>query len=98
MIDDRHPTHDERAYRDARRAAVRAHHPDAGGDADDLMRVLADIDRRFGIGVERTRPARPVDVVVVTSTPRRVLRLVRRAGRALPRRRTYVDISTPRHP
>ncbi|MFC7959020.1 hypothetical protein [Rhodococcoides kroppenstedtii] len=98
MTDDRRPTHDERAYRDARRAAVREHHPDAGGDADVLMRVLADIDRRFGVGGERPRSARPVDVVVVTSTPRRVLRLVRRAGKALPRRRTYVDITSPPRP
>ncbi|MBY6367441.1 hypothetical protein [Rhodococcoides corynebacterioides] len=100
MTDPHRPSHDEPAYREARRAAVRAHHPDAGGDADRLMRALRDVDRRFGIVDREVAGPRstPVDVVVVTTARRRALRLVRRAGRALPRRRAYVDITPPPRP
>lgn len=33
--------------RSARRAAVREHHPDVGGSADDLHSALAEVDRCF---------------------------------------------------
>ncbi|KAA0018948.1 hypothetical protein [Antrihabitans cavernicola] len=43
-IDDR----TDRSYAAARRAIIRAHHPDVGGSAERLAAELARLDRRLG--------------------------------------------------
>lgn len=40
---------DPAAYKRDRRQAVRQHHPDKGGDPDELVRALEEVDRRHGV-------------------------------------------------
>lgn len=40
---------DPAAYKRDRRQAVLRHHPDAGGDPEELFRALEEIDRRHGV-------------------------------------------------
>ncbi|MDQ1178707.1 hypothetical protein [Rhodococcus sp. SORGH_AS_0301] len=82
------PPHADPAYREARRAAARAHHPDAGGDAESLIRALRDIDAKFSRGTVATQ------VVVGVSRRRLAVRRLSRVRRLLPARRTYVDLPT----
>lgn len=73
-------------WRRERRRAARAHHPDVGGDLDEYLRVVGEIDARLG-------PAgRPTAAAGVTTTVsgrrvsvRRRLRTVRRRTRGLSR-------------
>ncbi|MBB0968099.1 hypothetical protein G6016_03805 [Dietzia aerolata] len=37
------------AYKKDRRQAVLRHHPDKGGDPDELFRALEEVDRRHGV-------------------------------------------------
>lgn len=73
-------------WRRARRAAVRAHHPDAGGDAAALAAALAEVDRRF-TAADRPSPR---------GLRRRSRLAVRRLRSRLPRRwpgaRRYIDL------
>lgn len=43
---------DPAAYKRDRRQAVLRHHPDKGGDPDEMLRALEEVDRRHGV----TRP------------------------------------------
>ena len=75
-------------YRAARRAAVRAHHPDAGGDADSLQKALAAVELQFD---------RRVTATIVTGMTKKPLRRkvwtgVRSAFKRLPHRRRYIDL------
>ncbi|TDL04997.1 hypothetical protein EUA04_20795 [Mycolicibacterium obuense] len=54
----------DRDRRSARRAAARAHHPDRGGSAADLIAALAEIDRQAD-------GAPPLEVVLIIRRPRR---------------------------
>lgn len=73
-------------WRRERRRAARAHHPDVGGDLDEYLRVVGEIDARLGpvdrlpavAGVTTTVSGRRVSV-------RRRLRTVRRRTRGLSR-------------
>lgn len=73
------PPPDERAWRRDRRAAVRRHHPDVGGDPEALQAALAEVDRRHGRGAT---PAAPRRVIVVRRSPLR--RLVTGVRRRIP--------------
>ena len=48
-MDSRREPRDPAAYKRDRRQAVLRHHPDAGGDPDELLRALRDVDRRHGV-------------------------------------------------
>jgi hypothetical protein len=76
-------TPDERAWRRDRRAAVRRHHPDVGGDPVALQEALAEVDRRHGrgpVGAPRPRP-----VVVVRRSPlSQLVRGIREVRRRIP--------------
>lgn len=40
---------DPAAYRRDRRQAVLRHHPDKGGDPEEMLRALDEVDRRHGV-------------------------------------------------
>ncbi len=63
--------------RAARRAAVRAHHPDVGGDPAELQRALEAIDRPF------TGASEPIYEVRPTSRMGRARRRARHGVRTL---------------
>jgi hypothetical protein len=75
-------------YRAARRAAIRAHHPDVGGDRDSLARALAAVDHEFS----RRQPAPTVVRVARLSARRRAWAGLRTTVRRLPSRRKYFDL------
>lgn len=62
---------DPAAYKKERRQAVLRHHPDAGGDPEELLRALEEVDRRHGVlGPQRPEnapTAEQVAAVVVTA-------------------------------
>lgn len=71
--------HDDRAARAVRRALIREHHPDRGGDVDTFVRLL---DRLDVAETATGDPARSRG----RSRRMRVRRLARAARTALPRR------------
>ncbi|MCH1865462.1 hypothetical protein [Nocardioides sp. CFH 31398] len=78
-------TPDERAWRRDRRAAVRRHHPDVGGDPVALQAALAEVDRRHGRGAASTSTAAPRRVVVVRRSPlSQLVRGIREVRRRIP--------------
>ncbi|MGU3436646.1 hypothetical protein ACNHUS_26965 [Actinomycetes bacterium M1A6_2h] len=87
---DRHSAMNEQSgeYRAARRAAIRAHHPDVGGDQDSLMRALAAVDREHS----RREPAPTVVRVARLSARRKAWVGLRTSFRRLPSRRKYFDL------
>lgn len=48
-MNSRREPRDPAAYKKDRRQAVRQHHPDKGGDPDELVRALEAVDRRHGV-------------------------------------------------
>ena len=62
---------DPAAYRRERRQAVLRHHPDNGGDPDEMLRALDEIDRRHGVTGsapgEQSVSAEQVAAVAVTT-------------------------------
>ena len=80
--------------RSERRAALKATHPDLGGDADDFIAVMQAFDRTQPAPMTAAAPggsgaAAPGPRPTITTTPRsRAARSVRRARRRL---RTYSD-------
>ncbi|WP_030483245.1 hypothetical protein [Nocardioides aequoreus] len=80
------------AWRRARRAAAKRHHPDRGGDPAALHDALTAVDREFG---RSARPARPV-LVVRRSRRGRVrrwaTRLARRAAARRPGATRWIDL------
>lgn len=91
MTDEQLP-HADRAYREARRAAARAHHPDAGGDAQALIDALRAVDARYArsssVGSTRSTSS-PIVGLSRRSLLTRRLKAVRSM---LPSRRTYIDL------
>lgn len=85
-------------WRRERRALVRRHHPDVGGDPDVLQARLAALDHRFGVREDALRVVPdflPESMHGPWTTARRVLRQVSGAVSArvpTPRRRRYFDI------
>ncbi|WP_188543176.1 hypothetical protein [Rhodococcoides trifolii] len=75
-------------YRAARRAAIRAHHPDVGGDQVSLQRALDAIDNRYA----RREPAPTVVRVARLSARRQAWAGFRKAARRMPSRRKYFDL------
>lgn len=81
--------------RSERRAALKATHPDLGGDVDDFIAVMQAFDRTQSAPVTAAAPARGSGAAArevrptITTTPRsRAARSVRRARRRL---RSYTD-------
>ncbi|WP_029458073.1 hypothetical protein [Dietzia alimentaria] len=70
-MNSRHEPRDPAAYKRERRQAVLRHHPDTGGDPDELHRALQEIDRRHGVlgpdRSERYATAEQVAAVAVTA-------------------------------
>lgn len=85
-------------WRRERRALVRRHHPDVGGDPEVLQARLAALDHRFGVREDALRVVPdflPESMHRPWTTARRVLRQVSGAVTArvpTPRRRRYFDI------
>lgn len=48
-MNNRREPRDPVAYKKERRQAVLRHHPDAGGDPDELLKALEEVDRRHGV-------------------------------------------------
>lgn len=48
-MNSRREPRDPAAYKRDRRQAVLRHHPDAGGDPEELLRALEEVDRRHGV-------------------------------------------------
>jgi len=91
------------ARRRARRVVARLHHPDRGGDGATYRAALAEVDRRFGIGVTAAPSGEPPLIggrAPRRSRGRRLARTLRRAVRGararLPRwapgARRWVDL------
>lgn len=86
-------------YLRRRRALVRTHHPDVGGDPVVLQRLLAELDRQHAAASTTGLPG-PVGTVTVTGPVGRLRRRVRRAGRsvrtrlprAVPGSRRYIRV------
>ncbi|KAA0919096.1 hypothetical protein [Dietzia sp. ANT_WB102] len=70
-MNSRREPRDPAAYKRDRRQAVLRHHPDAGGDPEELFRALEEVDRRHGVaGPGRTEhgpTAEQVAAVAVTA-------------------------------
>ena len=85
---------DRTAYRAARRAAIKQHHPDRGGSSDELRLALARIDATVGRTSQITpirsdvRPEDPVDGVLRTA----IHRLRRLLPKRLPGSRRYIHL------
>jgi hypothetical protein len=85
-------------WRRERRALVRRHHPDVGGDPEVLQARLAALDHRFGVREDALRAVPdflPESMHRPWTTARRVLRQVSGAVTSrvpTPRRRRYFDI------
>lgn len=89
-------------WRRERRAVVRRHHPDVGGDPAVLQALLEDVDRRHGVAA--ASPDDPLPAVRPTPRLRRLLRSARRTARhgtrtvrtriptGWPGRRRYLDL------
>lgn len=59
---------DPAAYKRDRRQAVLRHHPDMGGDADELLRALEEVDRRHGVlGPRRSENAPTAEQVAAVA-------------------------------
>jgi hypothetical protein len=73
-------------WRRARRAVARRHHPDRGGDSATYLAELAEVDRRFGVGLADAPPPCPSvrgPRVPRRSPRRRLARTVRRVTRGV---------------
>ena len=70
MITRREPR-DPAAYKSDLRQAILRHHPDKGGDPDELLRALEEVDRRHGVITgargEQSISAEQVAAVAVTT-------------------------------
>ena len=71
MSTSRREPRDPAAYKRDRRRAVLRHHPDAGGDPEELLRALEEVDRRHGVSgpgsSDRAASAEQVAAVAVTA-------------------------------
>lgn len=81
---------DDKAWRKARRQALRQHHPDVGGSAEDMAAALAEVDLRFG----KTPDVQNVAVEIVAAGGfvgqlREVLKAIKKTFS----KRRYIDIS-----
>ncbi|MBB1030723.1 hypothetical protein G6027_07445, partial [Dietzia sp. SLG310A2-38A2] len=70
-MNSRREPRDPAAYKRDRRQAVLRHHPDKGGDPDEMLRALEEVDRRHGLGgtrrPENAATAEQVAAVAVTA-------------------------------
>lgn len=89
-------------YRRQRREIVRRHHPDVGGDADRLRRLLEELETRnadhsaVAGATTRTRRWRLADAQALAAAIDRLSREVRtRLPPRVPGSRRYVRISQP---
>lgn len=70
-MNSRREPRDPAAYKRDRRQAVLRHHPDKGGDPDEMLRALQEVDRRHGLAAgrrpENSATAEQVAAVAVTA-------------------------------
>ena len=70
-MNSRREPRDPAAYKRDRRQAVLRHHPDTGGDPDEMLRALQEVDRRHGVSgpdrAEQYATAEQVAAVAVTA-------------------------------
>lgn len=70
-MNSRREPRDPAAYKRDRRRAVLQHHPDKGGDPDQMLRALEEVDRRHGVagpgGAEHGVSAEQVAAIAVTA-------------------------------
>ena len=70
-MNSRREPRDPAAYKRDRRQAVLRHHPDKGGDPDEMLRALEEVDRRHGVSPPRrdanAATAEQVAAVAVTA-------------------------------
>lgn len=70
-MNSRREPRDPAAYKRDRRQAVLRHHPDKGGDPDEMLRALEEVDRRHGMlgpnRAEQYATAEQVAAVAVTA-------------------------------
>lgn len=96
------------AWTRARRAVLRANHPDVGGDAEALIRLLAEVDKTYAGSIAAptitgSSAWRDIDISpsgrvsrLASRTARQTRRVSRAARTRIPRRwpgaRRYIDI------
>ena len=70
-MNSRREPRDPAAYKRDRRQAVLRHHPDKGGDPDEMLRALEEVDRRHGVAGtsrgEQSLTAEQLAAVAVTT-------------------------------
>lgn len=70
-MNSRREPRDPAAYKRDRRQAVLRHHPDKGGDPDEMLRALEEVDRKHGVlgprYSEHSPSAEQVAAVAVTA-------------------------------
>lgn len=70
-MNSRREPRDPDAYKRDRRRAVLRHHPDKGGDPEEMVRALEEVDRRHGVAgpgrTEHSATAEQVAAVAVTA-------------------------------
>lgn len=84
-------------WRQARRDVARRHHPDVGGDPEEYVRLMMEVDRRLGPSAKLADQAQPWRLLRVLSRSRRRIKVTTRAVRGhLPRSwpgsRRYFDL------
>jgi hypothetical protein len=79
-------------WRHERRALVRRHHPDVGGDPEVLLARLVALDHRYRVREDALRRVPDVVPSRLRAPWRLARRLAHRATRVVPRRRRYIDI------
>lgn len=81
---------DDRAWRKARRRALRQHHPDVGGSAEAMAAALADVDRKFGKTPDIHDAA--VEIVAAGGFVGQLRQVLKALKKTFSKRR-YIDIS-----
>lgn len=83
-----------RQWRREQRRIARTHHPDVGGEPGRYLRLMQDLDKRFGFGpgtsradvngaLSRPGPREPVPVVIRTSRGVRLRRKLHRSAQVV---------------
>jgi len=84
-------------WRQARRDVARRHHPDVGGDPEEYVRLMTEVDRRFGPSAKPAGQAQPRRLLRLLSRSRLRIKGTTRAvrshiPRSWPGSRRYFDL------